>query len=84
MGYLLRKATAPITNSFGPNILQDFEKGKRFLDVLYWAAQHVNPHSDVDSFTNYTEKMRIPTFSVCCAVLFVRKGNDMGSYGSSA
>ncbi len=56
MEYLLRKAAASLANPLNLNIFQRPKEGRRFLDVLYWVAQHLNPQVDVDSFTNYNQK----------------------------
>ncbi|QCB28873.1 SMI1/KNR4 family protein [Corynebacterium endometrii] len=56
MEYLLRKAAASLANPLNLNIFQRPKEGRRFLDVLYWVTQHLNPQVDADTYTNYNHK----------------------------
>lgn len=56
MEYLLRKAAASLANPLNLNIFQRPKEGRRFLDVLYWVTQHLNPQVDADTYTNYNRK----------------------------
>lgn len=49
---LLRKAAEPVANDMNPAILYNSVEGRRFFDVLYWIAQHVQPQPDPVTYVN--------------------------------
>lgn len=58
--YLLRKAAVPLTRSFSPGMTYNSPEGRRFQDLLYWAAQHIQPHPDTWSYLAESEQLLEP------------------------
>lgn len=82
---LLRKATESITNSFGPGLPYNFPEGRRFLDVVYWVAQHVEPQQDPRTFADGGREGQELTLMSLLSGSFLAPGQQYGiGYTTSA
>lgn len=76
--YLLRKAAAPLANSFNLNMMYNSIEGQRFQDVLYWAAQHVQPHPDALSYMALSDETLEPNLVTLMNDSFIAEGQRYG------
>ena len=76
--YLLRKAAAPLANSFNLNMMHNSIEGQRFQDLLYWAAQHVQPHPDEVSYMALSDEPLEPNLVTLMDGSFITEGQRYG------
>lgn len=76
--YLLRKAAAPLANSFNLNMMHNSPEGQRFQDILYWAAQHVQPHPDALSYMDLNSERLEPNLRTLMDGSFIASGQRYG------
>lgn len=76
--YLLRKAAAPLANSFNLNMMYNSIEGQRFQDLLYWAAQHVQPHPDELSYMALSDEPLEPNLVTLMDGSFMAEGQRYG------
>ncbi|QPK83672.1 SMI1/KNR4 family protein [Corynebacterium qintianiae] len=78
MEYLLRKAVAPLANSFGLSMMHNSNEGRRFQDLLYWVAQHVQPHPDPLTYMGLSTTTLTPNMYTLIGRSFLADGQKYG------
>ena len=78
MEYLLRKAAAPLANSFNLNMMHNSNEGRRFQDLLYWVAQHVQSHPDPLTYMGLSTTILTPNMHTLTGRSFLADGQKYG------